>query len=168
MVVLRGNARYQRGHRAQYSGFKLATSTFVLSILEFIFVATSHKHCALQLLMEIKTYYINWLRSWATCEPIRVSISEKWKVTQTHGHASIYTNFIFECWRGFSGDLSGKTTCEPIWTYQSFDLKKVENYANPSVYTNIIFECWRGFNFMWNLWIPTDKTIVRESLSFNF
>ena len=28
--------RYQRGHSAQYSGFKLATSTFVLSILEFV------------------------------------------------------------------------------------------------------------------------------------
>ena len=28
------------------SGFKLATSTFVLSILEFIFIPTSHKHCA--------------------------------------------------------------------------------------------------------------------------
>ena len=26
-------------------GFKLATRTFVLSILEFIFIATSHKHC---------------------------------------------------------------------------------------------------------------------------
>ena len=25
---------------------KLATSTFVLFILEFIFIATSHKHCA--------------------------------------------------------------------------------------------------------------------------
>ena len=37
-------APYQRGHSAQYSSFKLATSTFVLSILEFI--ATSHKHCS--------------------------------------------------------------------------------------------------------------------------
>ena len=34
------------GHSAQYSGFKLATtcSMVVLSILEFIFIATSHKH----------------------------------------------------------------------------------------------------------------------------
>ena len=32
MVVYRGKARYQRGHSAQYSGFKLANSTFVLSI----------------------------------------------------------------------------------------------------------------------------------------
>ena len=31
MVVLRDKARYQRGHSAQYSGFKLASSTFVLS-----------------------------------------------------------------------------------------------------------------------------------------
>ena len=29
-----------------YRGFKLATRTFVLSILEFIFIATSHQHCA--------------------------------------------------------------------------------------------------------------------------
>ena len=40
-----GKARYRRGHSVQYSGFKLATSTFVLSILELIFIATSHKHC---------------------------------------------------------------------------------------------------------------------------
>ena len=45
MVVERDEARYQRGHSAQYSGFKLATSTFVLSILEFIVIATFHKHC---------------------------------------------------------------------------------------------------------------------------
>ena len=31
------------GHCGQYSGFKLVTSTVVLSILEFIFIATSHK-----------------------------------------------------------------------------------------------------------------------------
>ena len=31
----------QHSHSAQYNGFKLATSTFVLSILEFIFIATS-------------------------------------------------------------------------------------------------------------------------------
>ena len=37
---------YQRGHGVKYSDFKLATSTSVLSILEFIFIATSHKHCA--------------------------------------------------------------------------------------------------------------------------
>ena len=37
MVVYRGKTRYQRGHSALISGFKLATSTFiiVLSILEF-------------------------------------------------------------------------------------------------------------------------------------
>ena len=33
-VVLRGKARYQPGHSAQYSGFKLAGSTFASSILE--------------------------------------------------------------------------------------------------------------------------------------
>ena len=33
MVVLRGKARYQRGHSDQYSGLKLANSTSVLSIL---------------------------------------------------------------------------------------------------------------------------------------
>ena len=38
MLDLRGKARYQRGHSAQCSGIKLATSTFVLSILEFIFL----------------------------------------------------------------------------------------------------------------------------------
>ena len=38
--------RYQRSDSAQYSGFKLAASTFLLSILEFIFTATSHKHYA--------------------------------------------------------------------------------------------------------------------------
>ena len=41
---LRGKARYKRGHNAQYSGFKLATCTFVLFILEFFFIATSHEH----------------------------------------------------------------------------------------------------------------------------
>ena len=46
MVVLRGKAHYQRGHSAQYSGFKLATSTIVLSILKFVFIASSHKHYA--------------------------------------------------------------------------------------------------------------------------
>ena len=40
MVVYRGKARYQRGHSAQYSGFKLATSTFVLSILEFMITSS--------------------------------------------------------------------------------------------------------------------------------
>ena len=30
------------GHSAHYSGFNLALSTFVLSILEFLFIATSH------------------------------------------------------------------------------------------------------------------------------
>ena len=33
MVVLRSKACYQRGPRAQYSGFKLDTSTVVLSII---------------------------------------------------------------------------------------------------------------------------------------
>ena len=33
-------------HSAQYSGFKLASSMFVLSTLEFIFIATSNKNCA--------------------------------------------------------------------------------------------------------------------------
>ena len=42
MIVLRGKSHYQRGYNAQHSGFKLATSTFVVSIL----IATSHKHCA--------------------------------------------------------------------------------------------------------------------------
>ena len=53
MVVSRGKARYQRGHSAQYNGFKLATSTFVLSILEFIFTAASHKHCAFTIIYEL-------------------------------------------------------------------------------------------------------------------
>ena len=34
MVDLGGNAYYQRGHSALYRGFKLATSTFVLSTLD--------------------------------------------------------------------------------------------------------------------------------------
>ena len=34
-----GKARYQRGYSAQYSGFKLATSTFVLSILVYIWAS---------------------------------------------------------------------------------------------------------------------------------
>mgnify|MGYP001793933925 CR=1 FL=1 len=34
MIALRGKAHYQLGHSAQYSRFKLATSTFVLSILD--------------------------------------------------------------------------------------------------------------------------------------
>ena len=34
MVVLMGKARYQRNHSAHYRGFKLATSMFVLSILD--------------------------------------------------------------------------------------------------------------------------------------
>ena len=46
LLIFLCKARYQRGHSAQYSGFKLAISTFMLSILEFIFIATSHKHCA--------------------------------------------------------------------------------------------------------------------------
>ena len=45
MLGLKGGGRYQRSHSAHYRGFKLATNTFVLSILEFIFIATSHKHC---------------------------------------------------------------------------------------------------------------------------
>ena len=49
-----GKARYQLGHIAQYSGFKLATSTFVLSILQFIFIAASHKHCAFTIAWFIK------------------------------------------------------------------------------------------------------------------
>ena len=44
VVHLRGKACYKRGHSAQYSGFQLATSTFVLSILDIDFY--SHKHCA--------------------------------------------------------------------------------------------------------------------------
>ena len=44
MVVLKGKACYQREHNAQNSGFNLATSKFVLSILVFIFIATFHKH----------------------------------------------------------------------------------------------------------------------------
>ena len=44
-VALKMNSSIDRKKRAQYSGFKLATSTFVLSMLEFIFIATSHKHC---------------------------------------------------------------------------------------------------------------------------
>ena len=36
---------YQHGQSVQYSGFKLAICLFVQSILEFIFIATSHKHC---------------------------------------------------------------------------------------------------------------------------
>ena len=35
MVDLRGKAHNQRGHSAQYSGFTLVTSSFVLSILEW-------------------------------------------------------------------------------------------------------------------------------------
>ena len=34
MVDLRGKALYQRGYTARYCGFKLATSTVVLSILD--------------------------------------------------------------------------------------------------------------------------------------
>ena len=45
MVVLRGKVCYHCDHSTHYSGFKLATSNFVLSILEFIFKVTSHKHC---------------------------------------------------------------------------------------------------------------------------
>ena len=45
-VALRSKAYYQRGHKVHYSGFKLATSTFVLSILMFILIATSHSYCA--------------------------------------------------------------------------------------------------------------------------
>ena len=34
MVVLMGKARYQSGHCVHYRGLKLATSTFVLSLLD--------------------------------------------------------------------------------------------------------------------------------------
>ena len=34
MVDFRGKTRYQRGHSVHVSGFKLATSMFVLSILD--------------------------------------------------------------------------------------------------------------------------------------
>ena len=37
MVDLRDKARYQRGHSAHYRNFKLATSTFVLSIIDVDF-----------------------------------------------------------------------------------------------------------------------------------
>ena len=40
----KGKAHYQRGHSAYYSGFKITTSTFLISILS-LFI-TSHKHCA--------------------------------------------------------------------------------------------------------------------------
>ena len=40
-----GKARYQRGHSAQYNGFKLATSTFVLSILEYKNTNWLSYHC---------------------------------------------------------------------------------------------------------------------------
>ena len=40
-VSLKGKARYQRGHSAQYSGFKFATSTFVLSVLLGLNVCSS-------------------------------------------------------------------------------------------------------------------------------
>ena len=35
-------------NQAQYSGLKLATSTLVVSIFEFIFIATPHKHCGIK------------------------------------------------------------------------------------------------------------------------
>ena len=34
MVVLRNKARYQRGHSVHYRGLKLATNTYVLSVLD--------------------------------------------------------------------------------------------------------------------------------------
>ena len=37
--------------------FSLATCTFVISILEFIFIATSHKHCAFTLLKKFTIVY---------------------------------------------------------------------------------------------------------------
>ena len=33
VISKRGKARYKRGRGAQYSGFKLVTSTFVLSVI---------------------------------------------------------------------------------------------------------------------------------------
>ena len=54
MVVLRGKAYYQFGHSAQYSGFKIATGSFVVFVLEFIFIATSHKHFAFINIIAIK------------------------------------------------------------------------------------------------------------------
>ena len=36
MVVLRGKARYQRGHSAHYRDFKLATSTLMLCIFDVV------------------------------------------------------------------------------------------------------------------------------------
>ena len=39
MLVLRGKCCYQRGHKSLYCGFRLATSTFVLSILDVEFIS---------------------------------------------------------------------------------------------------------------------------------
>ena len=38
MAYLRGNFRYRSGLRAQFNGFKLATSTYVLYILDNIYI----------------------------------------------------------------------------------------------------------------------------------
>ena len=47
MVVLRVKARYRRSLSAYFSGFKLASSTHMLSILGVCLKATSHKHSTL-------------------------------------------------------------------------------------------------------------------------
>ena len=60
IIDLRGTNLYQRGHSAQYSGFKLATSTLICAIYtwEFIFIATSHKHnCAFTITY---VHFSNW------------------------------------------------------------------------------------------------------------
>ena len=41
-----------------YSGFKLAISTFVLSFVEFIFIAISHKQCAFTIGFEMDCFYL--------------------------------------------------------------------------------------------------------------
>ena len=51
------------------SGFKLVTSTFVLSILEFIFKATSNKHCAFTI-----TYICSFWEPEPVCFLFRVDV----------------------------------------------------------------------------------------------
>ena len=60
--TLQCNAR-EENMKPQISGFKLATSTFLLSILELHFIATSHKHCAFTINYKRKyglAYCLGW------------------------------------------------------------------------------------------------------------
>ena len=55
--VALSKARYQRGHSAQYSGFKVATSMFVLFILELVFIILAMRDFIGLEIVDVRLYF---------------------------------------------------------------------------------------------------------------